>query len=398
MSSAKLNKRQYSRLKKGSSANRDFRASIGKASRDISNSLIAKETGGKRKDSGAEYKAMLDKAQASYDKKLNAMSKNYQKAMADSSSQSNSAIKKLQKQLAGSDKRLNQMAEATQKAFNNINSGQQQQGAGAPSTNTAPPTDATDTSTNELAGGEVMDPIAIAMKIKAAKEAAALKDTNTEDAATETSETPEVVETTNTEEVVAPVVKEALFDNVGLTSMDVPDFSGGFKKKNYGFGEYQMRLTDPFGIRNWGARKGKHSSGIDLRLFKNNKPVDYPVAIADGKIVKIGMHGDGRRITPKQGTKGGVYAYIQLDEDPSKMYKIVHLPKDFYKRKAEFMGKSVKRGDILIKDALGTGSMTGPHFKYAIADYDAKTGTSSRNYSAETNDPTRLFFTGKMNN
>jgi len=377
---AGLNRKVYTSLRKKASASREFKNSVGKASSDIGNSLIPKESQRQAKpDSGAAYQKMLDKAQANYDKKLSKMQEQYQGDIARSTKDSNAAIKGLQEKIAAGDKRMGQMAESTQKALQGI--GRQQPQNKTKQNTLATNTEEDDTSFDGTQGFK--------QDIMATMLSEAERKIN-EKADEDRSKSEGI-------EVTKPVI-ESLFSNVGLSKLSIPDNLGGFKKKNYDFGEYQMRFTDPFGIRNWGARKGKHSKGIDLRLFKDNKPVDYPVALADGKIVKIGMDGDGSRITPKQGASGGVYVYIQLDENPNKIYKMVHLPKKFYADKEKYMGKSVKRGDILIKDSLATGSMTAPHVKYAIADYDPNTGKSAMNYSSQENDPTKLFFTGSMNN
>lgn len=375
MSVSKLNSRAYSSLKKGFSKNSDFRESIKEGNQKMASFLVPKaESQPQTNTSNGEYKKLLEDAQKSYDKKLNNMSKAYGKEMDNIRSGNNKSIKDLQQKLAKSNKMYDGLSKNTQSAISNLGKQVNKQAESIATKNKEQAESKVD-SNEETAPVEdfsnSFDPITLATKMQKINALKAERAINNKEVSN-------------------------VFRNINLTSMEMPNNPLQYEKQNISMGDFQMRLTEGFKVRNWGARKGKHSQGIDARLFKDGRPVDYPMAIADGKIVKIDIHGDGRQILPEEGTKGGVFAYIQLDNNPNKIYKMAHLPISFYQDRNKYINKHVKRGDILIEDNGATGSMTAPHVKYSVADYDIITGKSRMNYSADSNDPSGLFFTGKL--
>ena len=388
MGVAKLNKRAYSNLKKNYSRSREFHEAIKKGNRDMSSNLIPKEAARQADGNGKDYQKMLDSAQKAYDKKLSNLDKAYSKKMSNMQSSSNADIKALQKRLAKSNKMYEGLSKSTQSVVSRlseqVNKNASNIGKTKPSTTTTENktgTEVTDNATEEKDTHFDFDPIALATKVNKYNEERATKLVEDEKAK---------------ESGVVNTVMDKTFKNVSLSTIAMPEDPLAFEKQNIQMGEYQMRVGEGFKIRQWEDRKGQHSKGIDLRLFKNNKPIDYPMVIADGKIVNIALDGNGKRISTSQGQKGGVYIYVQLDEDPNKIVRMMHLPISFYNNRTKYMGKNVKRGDVLIEDNDVTGSVSAPHIKYSIADYNPATQKSKLNYGDSENDPSRLFFTGSL--
>jgi len=117
-----------------------------------------------------------------------------------------------------------------------------------------------------------------------------------------------------------------------------------------------IKVTDPFGIRNFAGRKGQHSTGIDI--ITSNK---HAIALTDGVIESVSLQGDGSKIKPTEGKAAGYYVTIKNSDGTRSQY--MHLDPIGEEDKNKLIGKKVKRGDNIWGYSIGSGSMTGEHVK-----------------------------------
>jgi len=164
-------------------------------------------------------------------------------------------------------------------------------------------------------------------------------------------------------------------------------------------GDYTYKITNLHGERsgdNAVLGRSGHSKGVDLVSYKDGKKVNYPVAIADGVIVGIGLDGSGKAIKTTQGKAAGYMVYVQLAEDPSKVIGYWHVGKSVKDNETSLLGATVKRGDVLVEDASWTGSGTGPHTKIVMSSWDNNRKSHKVIGDYKDNDPTNLILTGKV--
>lgn len=131
-------------------------------------------------------------------------------------------------------------------------------------------------------------------------------------------------------------------------------------------GNTVLRITDPFGIRDWGARKGEHSNGIDF-----STPDKWAVAIQDGTIESVKIQGDGLPKQPKPNLHEAGY-YITVKHKDGSKAQYMHfdpIPSDLMQ---EMVGKTVKRGDKLYTFKKGSGTQLGPHIKLVLRNAKGK--------------------------
>jgi len=374
MKAKSQNKELYTSLKKRAGARKQTKVEINKATRDVISGLLPKVKESKDKDSN-NYKKMLNQAQSNYDKKLASLSKAYSNKLNESIGVSTDKIKGLETQLKKGDKKFNTLLNRSSNSFAALNS--QIRELAKQKSNVAVPTQPA--------------PVPTSGAVTRSYEDTPLFDFNISPTSYQDTLTSPLPPITNTADS---------FNSIGLASLSIDKESLGVGSF-IDFGNYQIKLTNKFGIRSGanavkGVPETEHSNGIDIRLYKDNKPVDLPISIADGTIVKIELDGSSTPIPTSEGRVGGYYMYVQLDEDPTKIVKYVHLPKEVFSLKGDLMGKHLKRGDIIVNSTGTSGTGTAPHIKVAVGTYDAKTNKSFMDYSKKENDPTNLLLTGSL--
>lgn len=156
-------------------------------------------------------------------------------------------------------------------------------------------------------------------------------------------------------------------------------------------GQHIYNVTNTFGIRSGknsvAGREGQHSKGMDLVGYSSDGKVsNLPIALTDGEIVGINLHGNGSVIRPENGKAGGYIMDVKMAD--GKIMKYMHLGKDVWDNKAKLLNKKIKRGDILYDGdySKGSGSQTGPHIKVSITSVDSS-NNQLRDYDAPENDP-----------
>jgi murein DD-endopeptidase MepM/ murein hydrolase activator NlpD len=133
------------------------------------------------------------------------------------------------------------------------------------------------------------------------------------------------------------------------------------KGDKFKIGDTDIIITDPFGIRNFEGREGKHSTGLDLNT--SNKKA---IAIKDGIIESVRLEGDGSvtDVTDKDKkpiSSAGYYVVVKHDDGTRMQY--MHLNRMSSDEMKKLKGVKLKRGDNIWGYDVGSGSMTGPHFK-----------------------------------
>lgn len=126
----------------------------------------------------------------------------------------------------------------------------------------------------------------------------------------------------------------------------------------------KITITDPYGIRNWGARKGEHSTGID---FVTNDKWAYALndlVIKDVKVQKVKGFVDGAIIKPSQGHSAGFYIVTENSDGTKSEY--MHLNPMTKDEMESLKGKTFKRGEKIWAYNIGSGSMSGPHIKFRV--------------------------------
>jgi murein DD-endopeptidase MepM/ murein hydrolase activator NlpD len=149
------------------------------------------------------------------------------------------------------------------------------------------------------------------------------------------------------------------------------------KGDEFTMGDNTVTITDPYGIRTFKGREGKHSTGIDYKTSSGNV-----VALTDGVIKEVKLQGDGSVMTPSQGSAAGYY--IIVEQSDGTMAQYMHLDPMTPEEMKSLVGKPISKGEEVWGYSTGSGSMTGPHVKYR----QYKKGTR-----AKTNhmDPSALF-------
>ena len=154
------------------------------------------------------------------------------------------------------------------------------------------------------------------------------------------------------------------------------------KGKQAKIGETIVTITDGFGIRNFKGREGQHSTGIDL-ITNTGKAV----ALKDGKIESVKLEGNGLStdVTNKKGeaiSSAGYYVTVKHDDGTKMQY--MHLNPMSPEEMKSLQNKSVKKGEVIWGYDIGSGSMTGKHYKVRLFN-----GASAKDSYI---DPTNLLF------
>lgn len=129
------------------------------------------------------------------------------------------------------------------------------------------------------------------------------------------------------------------------------------KGDEFTMGTNTVTITDPYGIRNFKGREGKHSTGVDYKTSSGNV-----VALTDGVIKEVKLQGDGSVMTPSQGSAAGYY--IVVEQSDGTMAQYMHLDPMTPEEMKSLVGKSISKGEEVWGYSTGSGSMTGPHVKY----------------------------------
>jgi murein DD-endopeptidase MepM/ murein hydrolase activator NlpD len=154
------------------------------------------------------------------------------------------------------------------------------------------------------------------------------------------------------------------------TSINTGDDSEISVQKNDKFiiGKTEVTITDPYGIRKFKGREGKHSTGIDY--VTNNGQV---VALTDLEIVGVKLQGSGATYKPDavdaDGNQlpGSAGYYIITKNSDGTMSQYMHLDPMTKAEMARLKGQKFKKGDSIWGYSTGSGSMTAPHVKVRFA-------------------------------
>jgi len=172
-------------------------------------------------------------------------------------------------------------------------------------------------------------------------------------------------------------------------------------------GDYSLKINNLYGLREGKNRVNniaptEHSGGIDYTTFdaQGNK-VNVPIIVAGGTIIDIHKDSGGYRdVKQPDGSfksfkvSGGTMVTVQLDEDPSKVMRYMHVPNSLFDSKDLLVGKKVTRGQVLADSSGMSGTGTGKHTKISLHDYNTETGDIARNNKNSINDPSGLLVTG----
>jgi len=401
MKLSKKNRKLYSNLKK--KANSTLGVDIKKKMSDLNKYLLPKESTGKKASSPTtNYEEIMNKANAKSTANMNSILSKYKNEMDNKFGKSTDKIYKLEKELLNSNKRFNNLAKGSQKVFNSL--GEQikalTESKAAQPTQQQLPRDYNKYAdrTSEELGNENLT--------VSDNNEVITSDVQYDMSAFDNSDmlptTSAPLKYSSTVEDKIPLYEDT-FRHIDLGVSDL-DPSSIIPGQFITFNNYKMKVPNIFGIRSGanavaGISEKEHSKGIDIRLYSlDNKPIDYPVAVADGTIVKIDVQLGGKRYSTTSGVRsGGYYMYIQLDEDPNIITKYTHMPKDILTFKGKLLGKHIKRGDIIVNSNDTTsGSITAKHVKLSMGSYNPKTGMSGFDYSLEKHNPTKLLLTGKL--
>lgn len=202
---------------------------------------------------------------------------------------------------------------------------------------------------------------------------------------------PTTTETTLASEVKTEGVAKAV-NNIKMKAVKIGD------KVTVGNNFY--KVTNTFGPRTGanavpGRADGEHSRGMDLVGFSaDGKQSNLPIALTDGVIKSVTLQGNGKVVDPRHDKKGGYIMEVQMPD--GKVMKYMHLSPDVFKNKANLVGKTVKRGDLLYEGdySKGSGSQTGNHVKVSITSVGAD-GKQKGDYDAPENDPTSYAVYGR---
>ena len=169
--------------------------------------------------------------------------------------------------------------------------------------------------------------------------------------------------------------RDTLETNSGFSEAKInPVIETILKGDNINIDNTKVTITDPYGIRTFDGREGKHSTGIDM-VTNTGKAV----SLQDGVIEKVSLQGSGKIITPTEGSAAGYYVTVKNSDGTRTQY--MHLDPMTNTDMESLQGKKIKRGEDIWGYSTGSGSMTGPHVK--VRQYQG----NPKNHM----DPTSLF-------
>jgi hypothetical protein len=160
-------------------------------------------------------------------------------------------------------------------------------------------------------------------------------------------------------------------------------------------GNNSFRITNLYQPRSGansvaGKKKGAHAKGVDVVSYDSSgNKTNYPIAVSNGKIMNVGLHGSGEQVGSSK-SELGYYIDVMLDNDPTKMVRYGHLDPGIMAVRDTLMGSSISRGDVIFEGGKMTGSGTAPHVKIYLGDLDAK-GTPLQNFTDKGNDPSHMI-------
>jgi hypothetical protein len=142
-----------------------------------------------------------------------------------------------------------------------------------------------------------------------------------------------------------------------------------------------------------GKKTGVHARGVDVVSYDlDGNKTNYPISIANGEIVNIGLHGSGHAVSSSK-SELGYYMDIKLASNPNKIIRMGHLDPGVMDIKSTLIGTKVSRGDTLFQGGRMSGSGTAPHVKIYMSDLDAN-GVAKQNYTDKGNDPSLIIKNG----
>jgi murein DD-endopeptidase MepM/ murein hydrolase activator NlpD len=161
---------------------------------------------------------------------------------------------------------------------------------------------------------------------------------------------------------------DPLSNNTNRTPRKTSDKNTLKKDDQIRMGDVTVTVTDPYGIRSFEGREGKHSTGIDLTTNTGKAHAMNDMIIEDVKV-----QGDGRKMKPTEGASAGYYIIARNSDGTRSQY--MHLNPMTKDEMQSLKGKKLKRGDEIWGYNIGSGSMSGPHVKYRV--YIGNSGTES---------------------
>jgi hypothetical protein len=334
-----------------------------------------RETSSQSNDDDAESR------EEAYNAKIAALQKEQEQKLAASTNASNSQIEDMEDRFQKSQQKNYEISDSLRAAIEKIAAGQQ--GGSEETQQTG--SDQGDTQTPE-ADENALSPAELASA-----------NTYTDYGA----ESPEVTDASPVEKESETVAETAKTTSTITAPAATTSIVKKALKQGEGFkvGNNIYQITNLFGPRTGAnavpGREGQHSNGIDIVGYSPDKKVkNLPVALTDGVIQSITLQGNGKVISPTQGAAGGYIMNVKMPD--GKIMKYMHLGKDVFLNKANLLGKTIKRGDILYEGdySKGSGSQTGPHIKVSVTSVDG-TGKELKDYSNPANDPTIYALYGK---
>lgn len=351
------NKTSYKRLKEKQLSGRKRRYDFDQGLNSVVGKLIPRKQASKQE--GQDNSAALKSMQADYDKKIDANRKAMEKSLAKGEKSRSALIENLGKQVQAGDERNLEISQSLQDALKRIAQSKQTNktgGSATPEEGTSAETQSATTPTTPFSAPPAGSRL--------------YQQYNTKE---EDKEEKPKEETTKVEDAV----KKSL-------SID----------QKVSIGKYSYKVTNLFGIRSGAnsvpGREGRHSRGVDLVGFNEaGKSTNLPIAITDGTITAITLHGSGKAIHPTEGTEGGYIMDVTMPD--GKVMKYMHLGKDVFKNKSNLLGKKIKRGDLLYEGdySKGSGSQTAPHIKVMVT--SVVNGKQAKDYTSPDNDPTNYI-------
>ena len=407
MQAKNSNRKLYSKLRQKASKNLTIKSNIKEITGKVRDSLMPKnEKPTKTEDT--DYKGLLNKVKKDYDGRLQALARSNDNKLKKELGATTDKIKQLQDQLTHSTDYINRLNSRNSTIFSSLNNQIKklaQQKEEDIKKNSVP-----QTNSGNVAGNALTDDTQASFydEGEVLNSDTALNYSSLDNPVSDLSI---IYDSDRNLKRYASNVASQVNQSSVTSKLPIRIYStkAGIPRPNVflNMGDYRLKVSNLFGTRSGANAVGhinsnEHSGGIDLRVYKGTTPQDIPLSVAPGKIVKIGKDGYDYFKKLKKNSNGGkaersggIYVYVQLDEDPNKIIKYMHLPKNIYNNSSQWLNKHVERGDVF----PGTGSSgigSAPHFKISLGTYDPKTGKSAMDYAEEKNNPTNILLTGKL--
>ena len=394
MAKNNLNITSYKNLKKRSSNKKELKNINKESIAGLKKKLLPTKA---PKDKGdANYKKLLGNIQNDYNSKIGSLKKDHSAEIKDREQEYKKTIGGLQGRLTGGEKRMKDLSDGVSKELERLYASQQK-GLNTLSTNVEKSLDAQ----READAKDKEETTQSNTPSVFANLSSDIDTTIQNEAQTETlvdSEKNKVTEEV-TEDPVDTEEEEKMSEILDENGNPVPEYLVSKVLKldeKIKIGDYTYRITNLYAPRVGdnsvsGRKSGSHPRAVDLVSEDDNgNIINYPVAVADGTIVNIGLQGSGNRINTSEGSEIGYYVDIRSGD---KILRYGHLDAGIFSLKDDLLGTKVFRGDVLFAGGRATGSITGLHVKLYMSDVNAD-GSISKNYLDKGNDPSYAIKNG----